>query len=97
MENPFPSSDAVDVGWVDDPQVRRVLRSLQLQITENLHRQQLEMDAILEMAIEIGLGSMSEFKRHLTLLQQNRARGQRIHDAIAAVTGQQHENAESLS
>lgn len=72
----------IDLSFVKDPDVRHALRLIQRHFCEMLARQQLEIDALLEMMMEKHMGSLGEFKRHLIRLQQNDARGQRIHNCI---------------
>jgi hypothetical protein len=79
-----PAQELPDLTSVADPDVRRALRAMQAQISTILERQQREIDALLEMMMEHHMGSISEFKRHFVRLQQNVARGARIHDAIFA-------------
>lgn len=86
ISRPIARPDGFDVSYIHDPDVRRALTKLHQQVTETLQHQQLEIDAILELMFEKGGGSLSEFKRHLILIQQNRSRGQRIHDVLASVT-----------
>lgn len=75
-----------DLSRIDDPEVRRALRAIQQEVTVGLQRHQLEIDALLEMMMEKHVGSIGEFKRLLTTLQQNTQRTGRIHDALAAAT-----------
>ena len=90
ISRPVTGANGFDVSNVHDPDVRRALTKLHQQVTETLQQQQMEIDAILELMFEKGGGSLSEFKRHLILLQQNRSRGQRIHDVIASVANAPH-------
>jgi hypothetical protein len=75
-------AEPFDLSYVQDPDMRRALRAMWQQIQTTLHRQQIEIDAMLEMIMEKQVGSMGEFKRHLVRLQQNSARSQRIHDMV---------------
>jgi hypothetical protein len=77
-----------DLSQIDDPAVRRALKTLHTQMTASLYRQQLEIDALLELMLEKHIGSIGEFKRQLVRLQQDRSRSQRIHTAIAAAQAQ---------
>jgi Arc/MetJ-type ribon-helix-helix transcriptional regulator len=74
----------LELSYVHEPDVRRALRAMQQQMTETLARQQTEIDAILEVLLEKHLTSLGEFKRKLVMLQQDAARSQRIHGAIAS-------------
>jgi hypothetical protein len=76
--------DALDVSHIDDPNVRRALKSIHTQMTGMLHRQQLEIDAMLALMMEKHVASIGEFKRELVRLQQDQSRSQRLH---AALTG----------
>ena len=81
--------DPLDLSQIDDPNVRRALKTLHTQVTTMLHRQQLEIDALLELMMEKHISSIGEFKRQLVRLQQDHTRSQRIHAAItAAAQGQ---------
>jgi hypothetical protein len=73
---------ALDLSRVDDPDVRRALRSLNDQLKAAIDRQQVEIQALLEMMIEKHVGSIGEYRRHLLRLQQGSARSDRIHDAM---------------
>ena len=74
--------EALDLSQIDDHHVRRAIKTLHTQMTATLHRQQLEIDALLEMMLEKHVGSIGEFKRHLVRLQQDQTRGQRLHAAM---------------
>jgi hypothetical protein len=82
------SAKSFDVSGIPDPDVRRVLRAMHTEFAETLARQQMEIQALLEMMIEKHVGSMGEFKRHLMKLQQGTSRSERIQTQIAAVTGE---------
>ena len=75
--------DALDLSQIEDHHVRRAIKTLHTQMTTTLHRQQLEIDALLEMMLEKHVGSIGEFKRHLVRLQQDQSRSQRLHAAMA--------------
>ena len=70
MPDPI-QGDALDVSQIDDPTVRRALKTLHTQMTNMLHRQQLEIDALLELMMEKHISSIGEFKRQLVRLQQD--------------------------
>ena len=74
--------EAFDVSQIDDPNVRRALKTLHTQMSAALQRQQLEIDAMLEMMLEKHVGSVGEFKRQLVRLQQDHTRSQRLHAAM---------------
>jgi hypothetical protein len=77
---------SVDVSAVDDPQARRVLRAIQQEYHTALTRQQVEIDAILEVLLEKHLTSVGELRRHVTKLQQQTTgvtgRAGRLHDTL---------------
>lgn len=77
------SGEAFDLSQIDDPNVRRALKTLHTQTTAMLQRQQLEIDALLEMMLEKHIGSLGEFRRYLVRLQQDQTRSQRIRSAVA--------------
>lgn len=71
-----------DLTSVSDPDVRRAMRAMHQQFQDVISRQQMEIDALLEMIMEKHMGSLGEFKRHLMRLQQNGSRSERIHMAV---------------
>jgi hypothetical protein len=79
-----PRTDTLDLTYIDDPNVRRVLRSVHQQLLATLNQQQVELDALLEVLLEKHVTSMGEFKRLLVRLQQDKTRTGRIHEAIAS-------------
>jgi hypothetical protein len=86
-----PRHDSLDLSFVQDPDARRALRVIHQQMTEAVTRQQMEIDAILELMIEKHVTSLSEFRRNLTRLQQDTTRMNRIHGAMTqAPTGIAH-------
>ena len=87
MPDTTPAATGPDLSRIADPEVRRALRAIQQEVSVGLQRHQLEIDALLEMMMEKHVGTLGEFKRHLTTLQQNTQRTARIHDALAAATG----------
>jgi len=88
MSEPAPRKDPPEIASVHDPDVRRALRAMynELHTTIELHQQ--EIQALLEMMLEKHVGSIGEYKRHLTRLQQGGAggRSERIHGQIAGAT-----------
>jgi hypothetical protein len=76
----------VDVSAIPDPDVRRALRAV-VQVNQHLsaqiQQQQQEIEALLQMLIEKHVGSLGEFKRHMIKLQNNDARSERLHGAVA--------------
>ena len=89
MSDPSTAAPAIDVSTITDTPTRRAVRGvLQLnqQLTETVHRQQLEIEALLHMMCEKHVGSVGEFKRHMLKLQGNDARSERIHGQIAGMS-----------
>ena len=83
MPDPITGGDALDLSQIDDPSVRRALKSIHTQMTAMLHRQQLEIEALLELMMEKHVASIGEFKRQLVRLQQDQSRSQRLHAALS--------------
>lgn len=79
-------TDGLDLSNVHDPEMRRGLRAIHQHFSEMLAKQQMEIEALLELMLDKHIGSIGEFKRHLLKVQQNGVRHARIHDQIAAVT-----------
>ncbi len=73
-----------DFRMVDDPGVRQALRSMHQQLTEMLHRQQEQIDALMDLLVEKNFTSFGELKRQLVRIQQNAQRSERIHQALSA-------------
>jgi len=71
-----------DLSFVQDPDVRHALRLVCRHLCETIEKQQMVIEALLEMMMEKHMGSLGEFKRHLIRLHQNDARGQRIRQCI---------------
>lgn len=86
MSEQLPNSDGLDLTYVADSDVRRALRSMHQNLMAAIAKQQLEIDAMLEMIMEKHMGTLGEFKRHLVRLQQNGARGDRIHTAVESAS-----------
>ena len=74
--------DSLDLSHIDDANVRRALKSIHTQMTAMLQRQQLEIDALLELMMEKHVASIGEFKRQIVRLQQDQTRSQRLHAAL---------------
>ncbi len=72
----------LDVATISDPETRRALRALHQQFGAALDRQQMEINALLEVLLHKGTTSLGEFKRHLAKLQGGDARGGRIQEAM---------------
>ena len=75
---------ALDLSRVDDPETRRALRAVHQQMTETINRQQMEIEALVEVLIEKHMTSIGEFRRHMMRVSQKDARGMRLHDQLMA-------------
>ena len=77
--------DPPAIANVPDPDVRRALRAMYQDLQQTIQHHQLEIQALLELMLEKHVGSISEYKRHLTRLQQGGTpRSERIQGQIAA-------------
>ncbi|MGE5611531.1 MAG: hypothetical protein ACM359_19935 [Bacillota bacterium] len=72
----------LDFASIEDPSVRRAMQALQQHLNDALARQQIEIDAMLELMLEKHITSLSEFKRQVVRLQQDTTRSSRIHGAM---------------
>lgn len=77
-------SQGLDLRMVDDPGVRQVLRQIHQQLVEKVNRQQLQIDALLDLLVEKNVTSLGELKREIVKLQQSPQRGERLHQALFA-------------
>jgi hypothetical protein len=75
---------ALDLSRVDDPETRRALRAVHQHMTETITRQQMEIEALVEVLIEKHMTSIGEFRRHMMRVSQKDARGMRLHDQLMA-------------
>ncbi|HEY7119822.1 MAG TPA: hypothetical protein VH475_24745 [Tepidisphaeraceae bacterium] len=58
------------------------------QLSAQIHQQQQEIEAVLQMMIDKHMATIPEFKRHMLRLQQGDARSERLHGQLsAAATG----------
>ena len=75
--------DPPAIANVPDPDVRRALRALYQDLQQTIQHHQMEIQALLEMMLEKHVGSIGEYKRHLTRLQQGGVpRSERIQSQI---------------
>jgi ATP-dependent Zn protease len=84
MPETTAQSTRLDLASIADPDVRRVLRQMHEQYRAILDRQQVEIEAILEMLIDKRLGSLGEFKLNASRLQEKNIRSERFHEAVLA-------------
>jgi hypothetical protein len=76
----------LDLSRVDDPETRRAIRAVHQQMTETMARQQMEIEALVEVLMEKHMTSIGEFRRHMMKLAQKDARGMRLHDQLMTPT-----------
>ncbi|MGA2498464.1 MAG: hypothetical protein ABSH20_12020 [Tepidisphaeraceae bacterium] len=73
----------LDLAHIDDPEVRRALRSLQADFAGKLSQMQVQIDAMVQMMVDKHLGSLGEFRREVAKLQQDHGKLERIHGAMS--------------
>ena len=74
----------LDLSRIDDPETRRAIRAVHQQLTDTISRQQMEIEALVEVLIEKHMTSIGEFRRHMMRVSQKDARGMRLHDQLMA-------------
>jgi hypothetical protein len=77
-----PAAGTIDFSRIEDPETRRAVRAAFQQMTDTMTRQQLEIEALIEVLLEKHLTSIGEIKRHMMRLHQKDARGLRLHDQL---------------
>src|SRR6266480_7128538 len=77
-----PAAPTLDLSRVDDPETRRAIRAVHQVMADTLARQQMEIEALVEVLMEKHLTSIGEFRRHMQRLSQKDARGLRLHDQL---------------
>src|SRR5437762_9007856 len=75
---------SLDLSRVDDPETRRAIRTVHQQLTETISRQQMEIEALVEVLMEKHMTSIGEFRRHMMRVSQKDARVTRLHDQLMA-------------
>lgn len=76
----------LDLSRIDDPETRRAIRAVHQQLTDTISRQQMEIEALVEVLMEKHMTSIGEFRRHMMKVSQKDARGMRLHDQLMAPT-----------
>ena len=76
------AGNSIDLSRVDDPETRRALRAMFQQMADTMTRQQMEIEALIEVLLEKHLTSIGEIRRHMMRLAQKDARGMRLHDQL---------------
>jgi hypothetical protein len=91
MSESAPRKDPPEITAIHDPDVRRALRAMYHELHTTIEHHQMEIQALLEMMLEKHVGSIGEYKRHLTRLQQGGVgRSERIQGQISAAASQAH-------
>jgi hypothetical protein len=67
---------------IQEPGLRRALRSVFDEMTATMNRQQMQIDALIEIVLDKHLTSMGELRRQLVRCQQEHTRSQRLHEAL---------------
>jgi hypothetical protein len=76
----------LDLARIDDPEVRRALRSLQQEFTGKLAQMQIQIDAMVQLMVDKHIGSLGEFRREVAKLQQDHGKLDRLHGAMSGAT-----------
>ena len=88
MTDSAPRQDPPAIASVPDPDVRRALRAMYNDLQQTIQHHQMEIQALLEMMLEKHVGSIGEYKRHLTRLQQGGVpRSERIQGQMNSTPG----------
>ena len=91
MSESAPRKDPPEITAIHDPDVRRALRAMYNELHTTIEHHQIEIQALLELMLEKHVGSIGEYKRHLTRLQQGGVgRSERIQGQISAAANQGH-------
>jgi len=78
------AKSSFDLSMIDDPNVRRALRTIHQQMTQMLEQQQMEIQALLEIMLEKNIASIGEFRRQIQKLQSGAGRAARLHEQMVA-------------
>jgi hypothetical protein len=85
MAEVAPRRDLPEIQEVRDPEVRRALRAMYHELAGSVQRHQIEIEAMLQLILEKHVASMSEYRLHLSRLQQGLSqRGERIHEQLSS-------------
>ena len=85
MADVAPRRDLPEIQEVHDPEVRRALRAMYHELAGSVQRHQVEIEAMLALILEKRVASMSEYRLHLSRLQQGLSqRGERIHEQLTS-------------
>jgi hypothetical protein len=85
MTESAPRQDPPFIASIPDPDMRRACRTTYNDLHALIEKQQIEIQALLEVILEKHVTSIGEYKRHLARLQQGGvARSERIQSQIGA-------------
>jgi len=81
------TNDLKEISEIRDPDVRRALRAMHRDLVQSVERHQVEIEALVQIMLEKHVMSMSEYKLHLSRLQQGQAslREGRVHEELASI------------
>ena len=81
------SNDLTEISEIRDPDVRRALRAMHRDLVQSVQRHQIEIEALVQIMLEKRVMSMSEYKLHLSRLQQGQAslRDGRVHEELSSL------------
>jgi hypothetical protein len=77
--------ETVDLSSITDPDVRRAVRSMLQQLQGACDRQQIQIQAMMDMLIERNIASLADIKRHLIRRQHDIVKPDRIAEMIVEV------------
>jgi len=85
MSESHPRPDPPYLSSIPDPALRRAIRTVYHDLNATIDKQQIEIQALLEVILEKHVTSIGEYKRHLARVQQGgTARTERIQSQIGA-------------
>lgn len=89
------SNDMKEISEIRDPEVRRALRAMQRDLVQTVQRHQVEIEALVQIMLEKRVMSMSEYKLHLSRLQQGQTsrRDGRVHEELSSIHRVQRDDA----
>lgn len=78
--------DLPEISDIRDPDVRRAVRAIHQDLKDSVDRHQLEIEALVQIMLEKRVMSMSEYRLHVSRLQQGRSqRGERVHEELSSI------------
>ncbi len=78
--------DLQEISQIRDPEVRLAVRAIHRDLKESVERHQLEIEAMVQIMLAKRVMSMSEYKLHLSRLQQGQSqRGERVREELSSI------------